>query len=115
MATRVLAAWEECDKTDTVFILVCTVICWTIVPTVSLLLFVLRLVLDPSDDNRSELPMEATHGKEMAWRPLCPLCLQSRLVQYNGSSLGILWLMAKVDQSLAISNMPSTEAFSQNL
>lgn len=35
MATRVLAAWEECDKTDTVFILICTVICWTIVPTVS--------------------------------------------------------------------------------
>jgi hypothetical protein len=32
---RVLSAWEECDKTDTVFILVCTVICWTIVPTVS--------------------------------------------------------------------------------
>ncbi|ETS88258.1 hypothetical protein PFICI_02086 [Pestalotiopsis fici W106-1] len=36
MATRVLAAWEECDKTDTVFILICTVICWTIVPTVGI-------------------------------------------------------------------------------
>lgn len=35
VASDVLKAWEECDKTDTVFILVCTVFCWTIVPTVS--------------------------------------------------------------------------------
>jgi len=34
-ASSVLKAWEECDKTDTLFILVCTVFCWTIVPTVS--------------------------------------------------------------------------------
>ncbi|KAK1749831.1 ammonium transporter AmtB-like domain-containing protein [Echria macrotheca] len=32
----VLKAWEECDKTDTLFILVCTVFCWTIVPTVGI-------------------------------------------------------------------------------
>lgn len=32
----VLDAWEECDGVDTVFILICTVICWTIVPTASL-------------------------------------------------------------------------------
>ncbi|KAH8682538.1 ammonium transporter AmtB-like domain-containing protein [Xylariales sp. PMI_506] len=32
----VLAAWEECDKIDTLFILVCTVFCWTIVPTVGI-------------------------------------------------------------------------------
>ncbi|KAI1875009.1 uncharacterized protein JN550_002438 [Neoarthrinium moseri] len=36
MAAQVLAAWDECDKTDTVFILVCTVFCWTIVPTVGI-------------------------------------------------------------------------------
>ncbi|KAK3400040.1 ammonium transporter AmtB-like domain-containing protein [Sordaria brevicollis] len=32
----VLAAWEACDKTDTLFVLICTVICWTIVPTVGI-------------------------------------------------------------------------------
>ncbi|KAK3987214.1 putative ammonium transporter [Cladorrhinum sp. PSN332] len=37
MATRsVMQAWEECDKIDTLFIMVCTVICWTIVPTVGI-------------------------------------------------------------------------------
>lgn len=28
--------WEECDRTDTLFVLVCTVFCWTIVPAVSI-------------------------------------------------------------------------------
>ncbi|KAK1834271.1 ammonium transporter AmtB-like domain-containing protein [Podospora conica] len=32
----VLAAWEACDKIDTLFVLVCTVFCWTIVPTVGI-------------------------------------------------------------------------------
>ncbi|KAK4640697.1 hypothetical protein QC761_0094610 [Podospora bellae-mahoneyi] len=36
MASSVVAAWEDCDKIDTLFILVCTVICWTIVPTVGI-------------------------------------------------------------------------------
>ncbi|OJJ45806.1 hypothetical protein ASPZODRAFT_68663 [Penicilliopsis zonata CBS 506.65] len=34
--TDVLAAWEACSKTDTVFILVCCVFCWPIVPAVGL-------------------------------------------------------------------------------
>ncbi|KAI5923965.1 ammonium transporter AmtB-like domain-containing protein [Camillea tinctor] len=36
MASDVLKAWEACDKTDTLFVLFCTVICWTIVPTVGI-------------------------------------------------------------------------------
>ncbi|RYP43847.1 hypothetical protein DL768_009627 [Monosporascus sp. mg162] len=36
MASGVLKAWEECDKIDTLFVLVCTVFCWTIVPTVGI-------------------------------------------------------------------------------
>lgn len=38
MATSspVLAAWEACDKTDTAFILVCSVFCWPIIPAVGL-------------------------------------------------------------------------------
>ncbi|KAK3378737.1 ammonium transporter AmtB-like domain-containing protein [Lasiosphaeria ovina] len=36
MASSVLQAWEACDKIDTLFILVCTVFCWTIVPTVGI-------------------------------------------------------------------------------
>ncbi|KAK4110962.1 Rh-like protein/ammonium transporter [Canariomyces notabilis] len=34
--TSVQEAWEACDKIDTLFILVCTVFCWTIVPTVGI-------------------------------------------------------------------------------
>ncbi len=34
--SEVQLAWEACDKIDTVFILVCTVFCWTIVPAVGL-------------------------------------------------------------------------------
>jgi ammonia channel protein AmtB len=34
--SAVLAAWEACDKVDTLFVLVCTVLCWTIVPTVGI-------------------------------------------------------------------------------
>ncbi|KAL4782145.1 Rh-like protein/ammonium transporter [Aspergillus varians] len=30
------AAWEACDKTDTLFILVCSVFCWLIIPAVGL-------------------------------------------------------------------------------
>lgn len=37
MGSPVLKAWEECDKIDTLFIIFCTTICWTIVPTVRLL------------------------------------------------------------------------------
>ncbi|KAI9730484.1 MAG: hypothetical protein M1818_008179 [Claussenomyces sp. TS43310] len=33
---QVLAAWEACDKTDTAFILVCSVFCWPIIPAVGL-------------------------------------------------------------------------------
>jgi Amt family ammonium transporter len=29
-------AWEACDKTDTLFILVCSVFCWLIIPAVGL-------------------------------------------------------------------------------
>ncbi|KAI1254660.1 hypothetical protein MGN70_003674 [Eutypa lata] len=36
MASEVLKAWEECDKIDTLFVLVCTVFCWTIVPIVGI-------------------------------------------------------------------------------
>ncbi|KAK3352665.1 ammonium transporter AmtB-like domain-containing protein [Lasiosphaeria hispida] len=36
MASAVLQAWDACDKTDTLFVLVCTVFCWTIVPTVGI-------------------------------------------------------------------------------
>ncbi|KAL3456052.1 Rh-like protein/ammonium transporter [Aspergillus heterothallicus] len=32
----VLSAWEACDKTDTLFILVCSVFCWLIIPAVGL-------------------------------------------------------------------------------
>ncbi|OIW35689.1 Rh-like protein/ammonium transporter [Coniochaeta ligniaria NRRL 30616] len=36
MNSPVLNAWEECDKIDTLFIIFCTTICWTIVPTVGI-------------------------------------------------------------------------------
>ncbi|KAI0003471.1 ammonium transporter AmtB-like domain-containing protein [Xylariaceae sp. FL0662B] len=36
MASAVLKAWDDCDKVDTLFVLVCTVFCWTIVPTVGI-------------------------------------------------------------------------------
>ncbi|KAL3454400.1 Rh-like protein/ammonium transporter [Aspergillus insuetus] len=32
----VLSAWETCDKTDTLFILICSVFCWLIIPAVGL-------------------------------------------------------------------------------
>jgi len=35
-ASAVLRAWESCDLTDTVFVLVCTVFCWPIIPAVGL-------------------------------------------------------------------------------
>jgi ammonia channel protein AmtB len=34
--TTVLEAWKACDKTDTAFILVCSVFCWPIIPAVGL-------------------------------------------------------------------------------
>jgi Amt family ammonium transporter len=34
--SAVLAAWEACSKTDTLFILVCSVFCWPIIPAVGL-------------------------------------------------------------------------------
>lgn len=34
-AGAVLAAWNACDKTDTLFILICTVFCWPIIPAVT--------------------------------------------------------------------------------
>ena len=36
IATEVIKAWEACDKTDTAFVLVCTVFCWPIIPAVGL-------------------------------------------------------------------------------
>ncbi|KIW98074.1 uncharacterized protein Z519_01658 [Cladophialophora bantiana CBS 173.52] len=36
MVSDVQKAWEACDRTDTVFILVCTVFCWPIIPAVGL-------------------------------------------------------------------------------
>ncbi|KAF4313399.1 putative ammonium transporter protein [Botryosphaeria dothidea] len=36
LSEAVLQAWETCDKTDTAFILVCTVFCWPIIPAVGL-------------------------------------------------------------------------------
>ncbi|KAI0128778.1 ammonium transporter AmtB-like domain-containing protein [Xylariales sp. AK1849] len=36
MASPIVASWEECDKVDTLFVLACTVFCWTIVPTVGI-------------------------------------------------------------------------------
>ncbi|KAN0095826.1 Ammonium transporter AmtB-like domain containing protein [Hyaloscypha variabilis] len=35
-ASAVLKAWESCDLTDTVFVLVCSVFCWPIIPAVGL-------------------------------------------------------------------------------
>ncbi|CAD0097014.1 unnamed protein product [Aureobasidium mustum] len=35
-ATEVLKAWEACDKTDSAFILICSVFCWPIIPAVGL-------------------------------------------------------------------------------
>jgi ammonia channel protein AmtB len=34
--TAVLEAWKACDRTDTAFILVCSVFCWPIIPAVGL-------------------------------------------------------------------------------
>jgi ammonia channel protein AmtB len=36
MASSVLEAWEACDRIDTVFILVCSVFCWPIIPAVGM-------------------------------------------------------------------------------
>ncbi|KAJ9148870.1 Ammonium transporter [Pleurostoma richardsiae] len=36
MASAVLKAWDECDKIDTLFVIFCTAICWTIIPTVGI-------------------------------------------------------------------------------
>ncbi|KAH7324004.1 putative ammonium transporter [Rhexocercosporidium sp. MPI-PUGE-AT-0058] len=36
MSSDVLKAWESCDLTDTLFVLVCTVFCWPIIPAVGL-------------------------------------------------------------------------------
>lgn len=36
LSEGVLQAWAACDKIDTVFILVCTVFCWPIIPAVGL-------------------------------------------------------------------------------
>src|ERR1700712_4662300 len=35
-ASSVVQAWEACSKTDTAFILVCSVFCWPIIPAVGL-------------------------------------------------------------------------------
>ena len=36
VSDKVLKAWEACDRTDTAFILVCSVFCWPIIPAVGL-------------------------------------------------------------------------------
>ncbi|KAL2868919.1 Rh-like protein/ammonium transporter [Aspergillus lucknowensis] len=36
LAMSAQAAWDACDKTDTLFILVCSVFCWLIIPAVGL-------------------------------------------------------------------------------
>lgn len=36
MDAQVLADWESCDKTDTLFVVICSVICWGIIPAVGL-------------------------------------------------------------------------------
>lgn len=36
ISSTVIQAWEACDKIDTVFILVCSVFCWPIIPAVGL-------------------------------------------------------------------------------
>ncbi|KAJ5639934.1 uncharacterized protein N7484_007796 [Penicillium longicatenatum] len=36
MDPQVLADWAECDKTDTLFVVICSVICWGIIPAVGL-------------------------------------------------------------------------------
>ena len=33
-AAAIIAGWKSCDVTDTVFILVCSVLCWPIIPAV---------------------------------------------------------------------------------
>ncbi|KAF2458455.1 ammonium transporter AmtB-like domain-containing protein [Lineolata rhizophorae] len=35
-AASIAEAWEACDKTDTVFVLACSVFCWSIIPAVGL-------------------------------------------------------------------------------
>lgn len=47
MDSPILKAWEACDKIDTLFIIFCTTICWTIVPTVSLCLLLFSRVVQP--------------------------------------------------------------------
>jgi ammonia channel protein AmtB len=34
--SAVIKAWEACDKTDSLFVLVCSVFCWPIIPAVGL-------------------------------------------------------------------------------
>ena len=36
LPSSVLKAWESCDKTDTAFVLVCSVFCWPIIPAVGM-------------------------------------------------------------------------------
>lgn len=36
VASDILTAWEECSKIDTLFILICCVFCWLIIPAVGL-------------------------------------------------------------------------------
>lgn len=36
IASETLTAWEACDKTDTAFVLVCSVFCWPIIPAVGM-------------------------------------------------------------------------------
>lgn len=36
LSTEVLAAWDACDDTDSLFVLVCTIFCWPIIPAVGL-------------------------------------------------------------------------------
>lgn len=36
LPTPIQQAWDACSKTDTLFILVCTVFCWPIIPAVGL-------------------------------------------------------------------------------
>lgn len=62
--TTIPEAWDACDGVDTVFILICTVICWSIIPAVSPNTPQDVCVID-GDKTRWASPTQDTAGNEM--------------------------------------------------
>jgi len=116
MAKTVLEAWEDCDRIDTLFIIVCTCICWTIVPTVSSTsthYYLRKRVHLPTRADtdlrrapRSALLTVATHGGTTASRVPYPPCSSSLHVQSSGGLLGRLYFTCSCrEMTLAIADM----------